>query len=55
MTQQVSIENNSPKVIFMGTPEFAVASLDALLASGYQYYCSDHRTRQTSGPRHEDE
>lgn len=34
MTQQASIEKNSPKVIFMGTPEFAVASLDALLQAG---------------------
>lgn len=34
MTPQALIVNNSPKVIFMGTPEFAVASLDALLQAG---------------------
>jgi len=33
MTQKI-IATNSPKVIFMGTPEFAVASLDALLQAG---------------------
>jgi methionyl-tRNA formyltransferase len=27
--------NNTPRIIFMGTPEFAVASLDALVQSGY--------------------
>lgn len=28
-------ENQSPRIIFMGTPEFAVASLDALVQAGY--------------------
>jgi len=28
--------NSSPRIIFMGTPDFAVASLDALLQNGYQ-------------------
>jgi methionyl-tRNA formyltransferase len=31
MAEQTSMNNKVPKVIFMGTPEFAVASLDALL------------------------
>jgi methionyl-tRNA formyltransferase len=29
------IINNKPRIIFMGTPEFAVASLDALVQAGY--------------------
>jgi methionyl-tRNA formyltransferase len=29
------IENNFPRIVFMGTPEFAVASLDALVKAGY--------------------
>jgi len=29
------LKENFPRVIFMGTPEFAVASLDALLEAGY--------------------
>jgi len=28
-------EKQSPRIIFMGTPEFAVASLDALVQAGY--------------------
>ena len=28
------IINNKPRIIFMGTPEFAVASLDALVQAG---------------------
>src|SRR3982751_5782470 len=27
--------DNKPRIIFMGTPEFAVASLDALVQAGY--------------------
>ncbi|WP_242696352.1 methionyl-tRNA formyltransferase [Longitalea luteola] len=27
--------NNSPRIVFMGTPEFAVASLDALVQAGF--------------------
>src|SRR6201996_2855812 len=26
----------SPRIVFMGTPEFAVASLDAIVQAGYQ-------------------
>jgi len=28
-------KNNSPRIVFMGTPEFAVASLDALVQAGF--------------------
>jgi len=28
-------EDNGPRIVFMGTPEFAVASLDAILRAGY--------------------
>jgi methionyl-tRNA formyltransferase len=31
----MSIENDFPRIVFMGTPEFAVASLDALVNAGY--------------------
>ncbi|HEY8894435.1 MAG TPA: methionyl-tRNA formyltransferase [Niastella sp.] len=33
-THNNSQTNNSPRIIFMGTPEFAVASLDALVQAG---------------------
>src|SRR5688572_25640715 len=29
------VTKESPRIIFMGTPEFAVASLDALVKAGY--------------------
>ncbi|MEJ8818734.1 methionyl-tRNA formyltransferase [Lacibacter sp. H407] len=29
------VTNESPRIVFMGTPEFAVASLDALVQAGY--------------------
>ena len=31
----MSAENNKPRIVFMGTPEFAVASLEALVKAGY--------------------
>ncbi len=31
----MSAEKNKPRIVFMGTPEFAVASLDALVKAGY--------------------
>lgn len=36
-TEPVALKENqpSPRIIFMGTPEFAVASLDALIHAGY--------------------
>lgn len=33
-TYMTNIINNKPRIIFMGTPEFAVASLDALVQAG---------------------
>ncbi len=35
MQQTVSDKMNSPRIIFMGTPEFAVASLNALVDAGF--------------------
>ena len=35
INSQQSIENSQLKIVFMGTPEFAVASLDALVNAGY--------------------
>ena len=29
------VTKESPRIVFMGTPEFAVASLDALVQAGY--------------------
>ncbi|WP_240348253.1 methionyl-tRNA formyltransferase [Longitalea arenae] len=34
MAENKAYTNNSPRIIFMGTPEFAVASLDALVQAG---------------------
>ncbi len=33
--QATPIDNSFPRIVFMGTPEFAVASLDALVKAGY--------------------
>jgi len=33
------------RIVFMGTPEFAVASLDALVKAGYNYCRGNYSTR----------
>lgn len=35
MNKEVSTGKSSPRIVFLGTPEFAVASLDALVKAGY--------------------
>ncbi len=44
-------EDNQMKIVFMGTPDFAVPSLHALAEAGYEVAGSSDPAGQTKGQR----